>query len=337
MSVVKSFSVGEGDMFYISHDSDNFTMIDCCLYKKDGVKEPILKEIKQKQAGKGIRRFVSTHPDDDHISGIIDFESEVQINNFCVVQNNTTKDPENADFEKYCELRDGEKVFYLQKGCTRKWMNEKDQVRDHSGLHCLWPITSNEKYIEALNNAAEGKSPNNISPVIQYKIHSFSLLWMGDMESDMQEEFDDNLAVIGDGTFEIHDIPVAAPPLGLRDQVLHALDQRGGENSGHRRGRRARGGNWPKTRQSHRSARARGARRMTPRPPWRRSSPARSLRRVKITQNSAKRFFYFRSCCAPLLHHLLLRDCVEASDLTAGCGLHCCWLHIGSASGLNSK
>lgn len=30
MSVVKSFSVGEGDMFYIDHNSDNFTTIDCC-------------------------------------------------------------------------------------------------------------------------------------------------------------------------------------------------------------------------------------------------------------------------------------------------------------------
>ena len=36
MSKVKSFSVGEGDMFYISHNSDNFTIIDCCLnYDED--------------------------------------------------------------------------------------------------------------------------------------------------------------------------------------------------------------------------------------------------------------------------------------------------------------
>jgi hypothetical protein len=28
MSIVKSFSVGEGDMFYIKHGSSNFTIID---------------------------------------------------------------------------------------------------------------------------------------------------------------------------------------------------------------------------------------------------------------------------------------------------------------------
>jgi hypothetical protein len=31
MSIVKSLSVGNGDMFYIQHGSDNFTIIDCCL------------------------------------------------------------------------------------------------------------------------------------------------------------------------------------------------------------------------------------------------------------------------------------------------------------------
>jgi len=43
MSIVKSFSVGNGDMFYINHNTDNFTTIDCCL--SDEVKDDILEEI----------------------------------------------------------------------------------------------------------------------------------------------------------------------------------------------------------------------------------------------------------------------------------------------------
>ena len=31
MSIVKSLSVGEGDMFYIKNNTDNFTVIDCCI------------------------------------------------------------------------------------------------------------------------------------------------------------------------------------------------------------------------------------------------------------------------------------------------------------------
>src|SRR5574344_2553663 len=58
MSTVKSFSVGEGDTFYIQHNSDNFTTIDCCLYNKNGVKDAIIKEIKDKSKDKGISRFI---------------------------------------------------------------------------------------------------------------------------------------------------------------------------------------------------------------------------------------------------------------------------------------
>ncbi len=31
MPIIKSFSVGNGYMFYIKHESDNFSIIDCCL------------------------------------------------------------------------------------------------------------------------------------------------------------------------------------------------------------------------------------------------------------------------------------------------------------------
>ena len=44
MSIVKSFSVGNGDMFYIKHNSSNFTIIDCCI--PEGREEEIIKEIK---------------------------------------------------------------------------------------------------------------------------------------------------------------------------------------------------------------------------------------------------------------------------------------------------
>lgn len=46
MSVIKSFSVGDGDMFYINHNSDNFTTIDCC-YSDDDNEETNFEEMKQ--------------------------------------------------------------------------------------------------------------------------------------------------------------------------------------------------------------------------------------------------------------------------------------------------
>ena len=47
MSIIKSFSVGEGDMFYIQHNSDNFTVIDCC-YDEEDSRDEHFEEIKSK-------------------------------------------------------------------------------------------------------------------------------------------------------------------------------------------------------------------------------------------------------------------------------------------------
>ena len=190
MSKVKSFSVGNGDMFFINHNSDNFTTIDCCL--TEDVKDDILDEIESESSSKNIKRFISTHPDDDHIGGLVDYDNKFGILNFYRVDNATTKKgTETDDFKRYKKLRDdSKKSFALKKGCKRKWMNESDNERKTSGLSCLWPITDNQMYQKALETAANGGSPNNISPAIRYAADGFSFLWMGDMETNMQEEFD---------------------------------------------------------------------------------------------------------------------------------------------------
>ena len=41
LSIVKSFSVGEGDMFYIKHGSSNFTIIDCYLTEDKKASVPV--------------------------------------------------------------------------------------------------------------------------------------------------------------------------------------------------------------------------------------------------------------------------------------------------------
>jgi hypothetical protein len=65
MSLVKSSAVGNGDMFYIKHNTDNFTIIDCSMSPENHRR--IVTELKNESFGKNIIRFISTHPDDDHI------------------------------------------------------------------------------------------------------------------------------------------------------------------------------------------------------------------------------------------------------------------------------
>ena len=80
MSIVKSFSVGNGDMFYIKHGSDNFTIIDCCL--SDENKETIVDELKRESKDKNVVRVISTHPDEDHILGLEYLDDGIGIRNF---------------------------------------------------------------------------------------------------------------------------------------------------------------------------------------------------------------------------------------------------------------
>lgn len=186
MSIIKSLSVGNGDMFYIKHNSGNFTSIDCCLSEDN--KKDIVDEINEEKKGKGISRFISTHPDEDHIQKLDFFSDEIGIDNFYVVKNETTKSKETDAFKRYKKLHNSGKAFYIEKGSSRKWMNIGDDTRGNSGISILWPIRSNEHFKAALENAKNGHTPNNISCIIKYSLEdSVKAIWMGDLETDFME------------------------------------------------------------------------------------------------------------------------------------------------------
>ena len=208
MSIVKSFSVGNGDMFYIKHNSDNFTTIDCCMTEEN--KDEIMNEIKEESRGKGVTRFISTHPDQDHIGGLKYYNEQLPISNFYCVKNEATKKDETEDFKEYCKLRDGDKHFYIYKGCSRKWMNESNDERGSSGINILWPDTNNQDYKDALEKAKNGDSPNNISPIIKYSLkEGVKILWMGDLETEFMEKIEDDV--------DIPDIDILFAPHHGRD------------------------------------------------------------------------------------------------------------------------
>jgi len=190
MSTIKSYSVGNGDMFYINHDSDNFTIIDCCL--NDNNRDQILKEIKELGHKKSIIRFISTHPDEDHIKGLELLYEHIGIPNFYCVENNATKSDETESFNKYCELRNNkEKAFYMSYRCSRRWINLADKERESSCINILWPKTENEEFKKALKEAEKEGSPNNISSIIEYSSPGgVRALWMGDMETEFMSSIE---------------------------------------------------------------------------------------------------------------------------------------------------
>ena len=192
MSIIKSFSVGNGDMFYIEHVTDNFTVIDCFL---ENEKSRIIKEIREKSKEKGITRFISTHPDEDHIKGIKYFDNEIGITNFYCVENQAKKEIESKSFKKYCELRDSDRAYYIKRNCSRKWLNERNGERGSSGINILWPNIENKNYKEILKKASEKKDVcNNLSPIFEYLLKDgVKVMWMGDIETTFLEKIKNDI------------------------------------------------------------------------------------------------------------------------------------------------
>jgi beta-lactamase superfamily II metal-dependent hydrolase len=152
----------------------------------DDIRTDIIDEIKRESKGKGIVRFISTHPDQDHIRGLVELHQSLDLVNFYCTKNDTTKEDETEDFNQYCDLRDNEsKAFYIKKGSTRRWMNKSSDERGSAGISILWPIIDNPHYKAALEDAHEGYSANNISIIAKYKYsNGADIMWMGDLDTE---------------------------------------------------------------------------------------------------------------------------------------------------------
>ncbi len=192
MSIVKSFKTGVGDTYYIRHGSENFTIIDCRI---DEYSDHILDEIYDESRSKEIVRFISTHPDDDHLKGLARLDDKMNIRNFYVVKNKATKPDYTEDFERYCQMRDDTDIaFYVERHCSRRWMNVADDERGSSGLSILWPRLSNPDFQNVLSSAEDGGSPNNLSIILKYSLEDgVTMLWLGDLETDFMTTIEDEI------------------------------------------------------------------------------------------------------------------------------------------------
>lgn len=179
-NIVKSFSVEKGDLFFIYDHNDNLTVIDCNLI--DSRAKEILNELKARRKTAKFARFISTHPDQDHINGIQQIIGNVNINQFCYVENYIKKEEPTEDFEYYCTLRSNSisHRFSYNLKRTKIERNINDQELKISNIKVLWPNIINKDFIEEkLKN-----NSNNISPIITYKHpNNTTYCWMGDLEN----------------------------------------------------------------------------------------------------------------------------------------------------------
>ena len=133
MGIIKSFTVGKGDIFYIKHNRSNYTTIDCFLSNEniDGV----MNEISNKARSQSITRPISTHPNDGYVYGLEYPEKKVVIANFYCSVDETTQKGQKDSLHKYCDLKDSSKEFYLYGACFCKWIGE--EVEKKEGNHSI--------------------------------------------------------------------------------------------------------------------------------------------------------------------------------------------------------
>lgn len=194
MTIIKSFAVGEGDNFYIRHRSDNFTIIDAAL--PGSRRDEIIREIKEQSRLKGIVRVIATHPEADHVGGLNYLDDAIGIRNFYCVKNGARTDSDHAGVQRYRELHDSTKAFYIQKDCSRYWMNKTSEERGSAGINILWPIRNHETFKRALEEAEDGGSANNICPIFRYSLAGgVSAFWAGDLETDTLKEIEDAVSL----------------------------------------------------------------------------------------------------------------------------------------------
>ena len=180
-------------MFYIKHGSNNFTVIDC--YLSDGSEandrmSEIIEEIKSESTGR-ICRFISTHPDNDHIKGIEKLDETWKILNFYAVKNNRPANGNDASLTRYQWLL-ANKNYEVKRGIKRRWLNDSDSERGSSGLNFHWPDLENEKFKNALKSVSEGNNINDICPIFTYSINGgATYMWMGDLKTGMQQAYYD--------------------------------------------------------------------------------------------------------------------------------------------------
>ena len=197
MSIVKSFSFPRGDIrgdtYYIKHGSDSFTVIDSYLltsseYAENNRQKEIIDEIVNESSGR-IRRFISTHPDHDHIAGIEELFRRWPTENFYAVSNDIPTDKDDVSLTKYIELK-REHNYAIEEGIKRKWLNDGDDDHGCSGINFYWPVLTNKTFNGALAKVKKGEEVNNICPVFTYSINKgASYMWMGDLLTSMQEEY----------------------------------------------------------------------------------------------------------------------------------------------------
>lgn len=206
MSSIHFMNVGEGDCIFIDHNGSRQTLIDICGGNRDRRVSKAARQVRLERAGvpgnfrmcnapiqpldyladlgvSSIWRFISTHPDMDHLDGLDALIRHHQVKHFwCsgVTRSRPAFEEDarykEADWDVYEKLRhgdlDGTKSLTKRAGARFEYANKPKG--EHDGLYIRSPDET------LIDEAEETEEFNDASYVIQYYCSGHSAVFPGD-------------------------------------------------------------------------------------------------------------------------------------------------------------
>lgn len=214
MAKIHFLNVDEGDCSIIQHDNGNVTMIDICcgnieaeselmrtfscesdvdsikgnFHQKEHPVNPV--DYLNKKGISTIFRYIQTHPDMDHMDGLLNLRNSVDILNFWDTENFKEQSfGENGKSGRYLEVdwdcyqflrksKDNPKALFYYDGASNKYYAEDDNGKLKDDY--LKVLSPTKELIKQANDAGDW---NDSSYVILYVVQGWKILFCGD--SDM--------------------------------------------------------------------------------------------------------------------------------------------------------
>lgn len=166
-----------GDNTFLKRSGYNVELTNPITYYKDKI-------------GNSVFRYIQTHPDVDHMRGLIDIpNNNINITNYWDTDNNKVitdfKDyVDKQNWQQYCRIKSGnlyKRLIYHQ-GDKNKYYNQDDLNGLGDGIYILAPT------IHMTNLANEKDKPNLHSYVLWVKCYQRIIVLGGDAENENWEE-----------------------------------------------------------------------------------------------------------------------------------------------------
>ncbi len=192
MLKIHFLNVGKGNCTIIEHPSGNISIIDIDNSRIKNNERKLTDPIEYIKSLKlsSIFRFILTHPDMDHMSGLNQLANNFKIINFWDTQNKKSIDNSTWDESPY-DRKDWEKYLsFKNKEASPKYIinyrGDEDRYWTDDSITILSPSHN------LIKNANETEEFNHLSYVLLLEHRGFRILFCGDASAEAWEEILDD-------------------------------------------------------------------------------------------------------------------------------------------------